>query len=534
MSEKTFEQKLQAHLAASNADLAAWNRTWWRSTPALMAKHLTSGAYKTPPHIKLLADELAEAFHQKDYRLIVTLPPRHGKSEIVSHWFPVWCLMMAPQARIILSSYEADFAASWGRKVRDDIVKHEPLINVKLKKDTTAANRWETEQGGGMLSSGVGGQITGRGADFLIIDDPIKGSEEAYSEVMREKAWQWFKTVAYTRLEPEGSAIVIMTRWHEDDLVGRLVSQMNAGGEPWRVVNLPALAEADDPLGRRPGEALWPERYDEKTLAVIKSTMGSRDFTALHQQRPTPAGGGIFKREWIKYYEDMGDHYLLHMPQGVDKRIQKDQCWRFMTADTAFTTRSQSDYTVVQVWDVTREGNYMILVDQWRDQQEAPVVEDTMISMQRRFEPLFLGIEDKMSGSVALQRFKRDGLTVKSLKADRDKINRAVPSSIWMENGKVYFDEHADYLSAVEAELLGFPNAKHDDIVDAMAYAVAFASQHNLWVNPPPPKLPPMSYGALLGHDKIWNRSGNKSARAFALDREKDNMTPEERLIVSP
>lgn len=531
--DKNLAQALQGHLAAKGADVAQWNRTWWRYTPALMAKYLTGGAYTVPPHIKLLADHLADALTKPDYRLIVTMPPRHGKSQLVSHWFPVWCLMMAPQAKVMLCSYEADFAATWGRQVRDDLVKHQQYLDVKMKKDTTAANRWLTEAGGGMLSVGVGGPATGYGADILLCDDLIKNAEAADSEVMREKTWKWFNTVAYTRLEPEGSAVVIATRWHEDDVIGRLISKMEAGGEKWHVVNLPALAEGDDPLGRKPGEALWPERYNEQTLKTIRLAIGSRDFTALHQQRPTPAGGGIFKRQWIRYYEDMGDHYLLHGSNGVEKRVTKDQCWRFMTADTAFTTKSQSDYTVVQVWDVTREGNEMILVDQWRAQEEAPVVEDVMISMQRRFEPLFLGIEDKMSGSVALQRFKRDGITVKGLKADRDKVNRAVPASIWMENGKIYFDQNSDYLATVEAELLGFPNAKHDDIVDAFAYAVGFASHHNLWIKPQPPKLPPMSYGALLGHDKVWGRD-TESARAFALDKNSDTMTRAERMIVTP
>lgn len=209
------------------------------------------------------------------------MPPRHGKSEMASRYTPAWYLGRYPNRRVILASYEADYAASWGRKARDLLEEHgSSLFGVCVRQDSHAANRWDlADHNGGMTTAGVGGAITGRGADLLIIDDPVKSVEEAESETYRARTWDWWRGVALTRLEPGGSVILVMTRWHEDDLAGRILQEDSAN---WRVLSLPAIAsdDLDDPLDREPGEPLWPERYDADALARRRQEMGSRLFEA--------------------------------------------------------------------------------------------------------------------------------------------------------------------------------------------------------------------------------------------------------------
>jgi predicted phage terminase large subunit-like protein len=497
--------------------IEAIRRNYWRTSPAMLARHFDRN-YVITKHIELISDLLVDASINKGERIMVMTPPRHGKSELCSRWFPAWYLSQFPDHRIILCAYESEFAASWGRKVRNFLMEHGPELCVKLSPDSLAAHRWETTEGGGMVSAGVGGPITGKGANCFLVDDPIKSTAEADSPTIRDTIWEWWRGTAYSRLEPGASVVLIQTRWHEDDLAGRLIDDMSRGGDQWRLINLPAEAEEGDILGRSVGEPLWPERYNKEELVRKRRAMGSRSYTALYQQRPAPQGGGLFKREWFRYYEsgrgqgvETPYYVLRHAKDEIQpRRVLKEDCWRFATADLAMTEKTMSDYTVIQVWDVVRDTNDMILVDQWRAQKEAPDVEDQLMETMRRWQTLFIGIESKQSGIVAIQRFKKDGLTVKELKADRDKIARAVPAEIWMENGKVWFPLDAPWLSDLENELLVFPNGTNDDQVDTTAYACAFANARNLWRKKPMPKLPANSIGKLLGMDKIFGPKPKK------------------------
>jgi predicted phage terminase large subunit-like protein len=501
-------------------------RNFWRGTPALMASYLTNGKYLVPPHIEFLCDILIDAANNPDKRVMVTFPPRHGKSECTSHWFPIWYLTHNPEKRVILCSYEADFAASWGRKVRNDIQLYGNELQLNLRQDTIAAARWETNMGGGMITAGVGGPIVGRGADIFIIDDPVKNSEEANSETIREKHWEWWRGPVYSRLEPRASVVLVLTRWHDDDLAGRILQEMAKGGEEWECVNLPALAEEGDPLGRSVGDPLWSERYDINALARIKKSVGSRNWSALYQQRPTPLGGGMFKQQWFRYYESTeagnSPFYTLKGRGEPDKRVFHSDCWRFLSCDLAWSEKTMADYTVIQVWDVVKKSSDMILVNQFRAQIDHPEVEAQMESWLKRYKPVFIGIEDRTSGSVAIQRFRRDGITVKSMKADRDKVTRAIMPAIWMENGKVFFPQESAYLVELESELLKFNKGAHDDQVDALSYAVAFANNRNLWEEKVLPDLPPMSYGAILGMDKVFSK-GNKREPLWFNDDDSGN-----------
>lgn len=278
--------------------------------PVGLALEMTQGRWGAPDHLCFLNERLMEASCSSGRRLIVTMPPRHGKSETASHWFPTWLLGCFPERRVILCSYEADFAASWGRKVRDSLSEACDLgiFSTRVRADSKAANRWQVEgHEGGMVTAGVGGAITGRGADLLIVDDPVKNDEQAMSGTYRDKAWEWWNATAVTRLEPGGSVVLIQTRWHHEDLAGRILSDKFNDPDDiakWEVVNFPAIAEEHDVLGRKPGEALWPERYDVEAIEAARR----RDpfwFAALYQQRPVPRSGGMFKGEWFVYADTL-------------------------------------------------------------------------------------------------------------------------------------------------------------------------------------------------------------------------------------
>lgn len=290
--------------------------------------------------------------------LLVAVPPRHGKSTLISVYTPAWYLGLFPERRVILASYEADFAAGWGAKAREVLAEHgREAFGVELSRAKRKAAEWCLEgTGGGMVSAGVGGPITGRGAHLLIIDDPVKSAEEAMSAVIRERQWDWWLATTRSRLEPGGVVVVLMTRWHEADLGGRLLGNHRDGGDAVRELRLPALAERDDPLDRAPGEAFWPQRYSRAYLEHTRRTIGSYWFSAMYQGRPTPDEGGIFDRKDFRYFKLRADGWaLLRRADGTTKEIDPDYCAKATYVDLAVSERETADYTVLlQIW-VTEE-----------------------------------------------------------------------------------------------------------------------------------------------------------------------------------
>jgi hypothetical protein len=281
---------------------------------------------------------------------MIFMPPRHGKSELASRRFPAWYLGRNPQRQIIAASYNSDLASDFGREVRDIVGSQEyaALFDARLRDDSRAADRWHTDMGGAYVAAGVGTAVTGRGAHVLLIDDPLKDREEADSEIRRQRVWDWFTSTAYTRLMPGGAIVVIQTRWHEDDLAGRLLAQQAAGIDKWEVLDLPALDGNE--------KALWPEWYDEKALARIRAAIGVRDWSALYQQRPAPEEGDYFKSEWLKTYTKLPPKTEMRVYGGSDYAV---------TADGG-------DYTVHAVVGVDPEGR-MYLLDLWRKQASSDV-----------------------------------------------------------------------------------------------------------------------------------------------------------------
>jgi len=275
----------------------------WRLTPASFAVQLS----KTEPqpwlaarHLRVLSKHIVEAVAGRKPRLIVNMPPRHGKSELISKWTPAWFLDNWPHKTVINAGYGTQFAEEWGRKVRNLTAQFQDKLRYQLSVDSKAAGRWNTTQNGGMYATGIGGAITGRGADLLVIDDPVKDHQAANSLVDRDRVWDWYTNTARTRVMPGGAIIILMTRWHEDDLVGRLLKYAEKGeGEQWEVLNLPAICEDPDhdPLGRKAGEPLWPELRNLEYLQALMLGTSPEAWAAQYQGHPANlvANGNVYK-----------------------------------------------------------------------------------------------------------------------------------------------------------------------------------------------------------------------------------------------
>ncbi|MDT3739092.1 MAG: phage terminase large subunit [Candidatus Kapabacteria bacterium] len=449
-------------------------------SPALTAYFVSKGKYRYPKHIAYLDSALLKAASGKIKRLMINLPPRHGKSELMSKYFPFWYLGKFPDRRIILSSYESTYAQSWGRKVRNLVSEFgEELFDVKLSDSSSAAGYFEIEgHGGSMTCVGAGGPITGKGADLFIIDDPIKNDEEANSSHQREKLWDWFRSTAYTRLEPDGIMIIMMTRWHEDDLCGRILSEFSNIDEKWEVITIPAIAGLDDPLGRMQGEALWEKRFSLEKLRIIEKSVGSYWFNSLYQQNPVSAGGGIFKKKHFRYFITTGGDFVLLNGEN-QKLVKSADCTYWAALDLAISLSSNADYTVAVVVAVTPD-NELLICDVIRKHIEPSGHLDLIRDIYEKYRPVLIGIESVQYQTALVQSAAMQGFPVKPLKPDSDKLTRALPMAAKIETGTVYFNRDANWLQDFESELTKFPRDKHDDQVDALSYTGQFLRQANV------------------------------------------------------
>jgi predicted phage terminase large subunit-like protein len=391
---------------------------------------------------------------------MIFMPPRHTKSEFASRRFPAWYLGRNPSRQVIAASYNSDLATDFGRDVRNlvaDRLYNAIFPDVSLKADSKAADRWNTNHGGVYISAGVGSGITGRGANLGIIDDPFKDRKEAESQTIRDNVWNWYRSTFYTRLMPGAAIVLTLTRWHEDDLAGRLIQDMKQGGDQWTIIKLPALAEDGDGMGRQEGEPLWPEWYPLTTLTQIRNVLGTYEWNALYQQRPVSEQGNIFKKTWWRRYIDI-----------PEKPSLKIHAW-----DTAFKNQEENDYSVCLTMAIDQGNIYII--DRFKAKLEFPELKRAAMSMAYRDKVNAIVVEDKASGQSLIQELRRESkLSVIPYKVDRDKVARAYSVTPMIEGGRVYLPEWGSWVEDYIADMSSFPSGLHDDDVDATTVGLSY------------------------------------------------------------
>jgi len=399
----------------------------------------TNPAYVSAGHHKLIAEKLEAVERGEIDRLMIFMPPRHGKSELASKRFPAWCLGRNPKRQIIAASYNSDLANDFGRNVRNIVAEPEfgqVFPGVGLAADSQAANRMNTNHGGAYVAAGVGTAVTGRGADIALIDDPFKDREEADSERRRDLVWDWYRSTLYTRLMPGGAIVLIQTRWHEDDLAGRLLEHDRG---QWEVLELPAINVS--------GEALWPEWYDIEALGRIKATIGPREWSALYQQKPQPDEGTFFRREW---FQTWGKLPALRY---------------YGTSDYAVTDGG-GDYTVHRLWGIASDGD-VYRVDGWRGQTTSDQWIEAKLDLIAKYKPLAWfgegGVIQKAIEPMLRRRMRERNVhcRLEWLSSVSDKPTRARSFQAMAATQRVFFEPGADL-----SEFLVFPAGKHDDDVD--------------------------------------------------------------------
>lgn len=401
------------------------------------------------PYLRLIQSQLDQVTTGNIRKLMLFMPPRHGKSELTTVRYPVWRLECEPTLRVIVGAYNQTLAEKFSRKAR-----RIALQRIALSQDRTAVEDWETTRGGGLRAVGVGGGITGQGGDLIIIDDPVKSREEANSPTYRERVWDWYTQDLYTRLEPGGSMILIMTRWHEDDLAGRILASED--GPQWSVVSLPALAEASDPLGRALGEALCPDRFTAADLAKIRTVLGTWAYTALYQQRPLPAEGGMFKHPWFE------------IVAGIPAMAERIRYW------DKGGSAGRGDYTAGVKMARTREGIYFIedvVRGQWSALEREKIIRQTA-ELDGLAVPVWVEQEGGSGGKESAENSVRylAGFRARAETAKSDKITRADAFSAQCEAGNVKL-VRGEWNAAYLAEITSFPHGTHDDQVDASSGA---------------------------------------------------------------
>ncbi|MFY9292817.1 MAG: phage terminase large subunit [Methylorubrum rhodinum] len=435
----------------------------------------TRSLYDNQRHHDAIAAVVEEVEGGRMPFLILTIPPRHGKSELTSRRFPAWAIGRNPKRQIVVAAYNDEFALDFGAEVRS-IMKtpqyRQVFPGVALQRGGTAKDRLQTTEGGMLVFVGRGGALTGRGADFLIIDDILKDADEARSPTIREQAWQWFVKVAMTRRMNQNSPVVIiMQRWHEDDLVGRLTDRDNPNFDPelakkFKIINLPAIAEDDDPLGRAPGEPLWPVSKGQPKFGIEfleqQRRLDPSGFPALYQQQPTAVDGVLFMREDIRTY--------------LSADLPKDLTW-YATSDHAVgTDRTRHDASCLLVGGLARNGDLYIHPDcVWGRFATDRIVEE-MLRLGRTHNPVVWGAEkghiSKSIGPFLRKRMEETGsfFPIREITPVQNKEQRAQAIIGRVAQGKVLLPRDAPWVQRAIDEMLKFPNGRNDDFVDALAY----------------------------------------------------------------
>lgn len=471
----------------------------WKLTPATLAYKLSKGQWIPSPHLRYISKIVAHGIAKGNARIIISAPPRHGKSQLIDIYTPVWILERFPQFSIILASYGADLSEGFGRQARDIINDNQDSLSIRLRRDSNRVAFFLTEGGGSMASVGLGGAITGRGANVLLIDDYIKEIKEALSPAYRDSVWNWFTTTAYTRLEPGGSVIIIATRWHSDDLIGRVIK--NFPGQ-WQNIVLPAEAEAHDLLGREIGQPLFPERYPLEVLHERLEVLGSSFYQALFQQRPVDEAKKISDGAWLK----------------ISNTVPPLSRFRTIRMWDLAATEGGGDYTVGSLcgWDIPSNMFYIFNVvrRQISPKDVETLVRSTAISDGIDTE---VGIEQEpgSAGKSLCEHFANSVLPefkVTAIPTVTNKIIRAQPFLAGAEAGKVTLAE-GSWNKAFISEFDTFPG-EYDDQVDTVGAAyskltgkkVYSASWGRTTEKAAAPDAPPRSFRLSAGRGISWGR----------------------------
>lgn len=424
-------------------------------------------------HIDLIADRLMQVYHRRIKRLIINIPPRNLKSICASVAFPAWALGRDPSLKFICSSYSSELADKLARDTQ--MVMNAPFYReifpgTQLSGNRRAAHDFTTTAHGYRFAVSAGGSLTGRGADFLIIDDPLK-PDEATSEAQRTAINDWFDGTALSRLDnkQEGAIVIIMQRLHLDDLVGHVLAK---GGD-WEVLNLPAIAEDEvthefatllgkQTVTRQVGSVLHAAREPLKTLEELRGRMGDYVFAGQYQQSPVPLGGAIIKDAWVQYYAPE------ELPQKFDLLVQS---W-----DTASKTSESAAYSVCVTIGIKNQKAY--IVDVFRKRMEFPTLKAEAIRLYQQYKPHFILVEDKSSGTQLIQEMKEVQMYgVKAVKPNGDKETRLIRHSVKFESGKVRLPQQAHWLHEFELELTSFPSSRFADQVDAVTQALDYLEE---------------------------------------------------------
>lgn len=437
---------------------------------------------------RIIAAELQQFYFDvmagKQPRLIIQAPPRSGKSELFSRRFPAWAFGQNPNLQMIAASYSADLSSRMNRDVQRIIDSEEyagvfpetsfssnTSASINSQKNIRNSEIFEIAgYAGSYRSAGVGGGITGMGADIAIIDDPVKDAKEANSQTYRDSVWDWYTSTFYTRLSPKSGVLLGMTRWHEDDLAGRLLADMKNGGDQWRVVSFPAIAEEDEQY-RKEGDALHPERYDLTHLTKIKKAVGTQTWNALYQQRPSSKGGDVIKRAWFKRYS------VLPLMRRV-----------IIAGDTAQKVKQHNDFSVFIVAGIGIDGG-LYVIDLIRGKWEAPELERKLEDIWNKYRASHKAqsvyIEDKSSGTGLIQSIQRKrNIPIKGVQVDADKYTRVLGIQGFIESGYVFLPDGAEWVEDFLSECEKFTatdSHKHDDQVDTLTMAITeLSTQANI------------------------------------------------------
>ena len=457
----------EAHLRALFADLDQHEKLKNREDAKGNFMHFVNKVWPNfieGAHHKKMARAFEKVASGKLKRLIINMPPRHTKSEFASYLLPAWFLGKYPHKKVIQTSHTAELAVGFGRKVRnlvDQEIYTSVFPGVGLQADSKAAGRWATNAGGDYFAIGVGGAVTGKGADLLIIDDPHSEQEAALAEINPEiydKTYEWYTSGPRQRLQPGGSIVIVMTRWSKKDLTGQVIkAEAQRGGEGWEVIEFPAILPSGTPL--------WPEFWSQDELEALRNELPNGKWQAQYQQNPVSESSAIVKREWWQIWEE------------------EDPPWcefTLMAWDTAFEKSNRADYSACTHWGVfykdddtgTPQAN-IILLNAFRDRMEFPQLKQTAIEQYKEWEPDSVIIEKKASGAPLIYEMRAMGIPVQEFTPSRgnDKISRLNAVSDLFASGRVWAP-NTQWAEEVIDEVASFPAGEHDDYVDSVSLAM--------------------------------------------------------------